>query len=145
MALFTAKNLSRPPVTGGQAGVVVCNEGEYSLPDSLAQGDIIKLTHLPAGHKPVDSILEADDLDDATALVLSVGIVNDDGDDLVASTNLIDSSTVGQAGGVARADTVAGLQLAASTSDRVIGAKVVTAAGTPAAGKLRLKLLSVPA
>jgi hypothetical protein len=147
MALFTATKIAQgqPPISGGQAGVVVCNEGSYEVPATLAGNDIVKLAYLPAGHKPVDVILESDDLDEATALALSVGVVNAGGDDLVANTNFITSSTVGQAGGVARASVVAGLQLAPSGSDRVIGVKVATVATTPAAGTLRLKVLSVPA
>lgn len=145
MPLFTASKVKQPPISAGQAGGVVCNEGEYLVPSTLALGDIVKLALLPAGHKPVDVILESADLDSATALVMSVGVVNDAGTDLVASTNFITASTVGQAGGVARAAVVDGLQLAASSSDRAIGVKVTTAAGTPVAGKLRLKVLSVPA
>lgn len=147
MALFTAKSIDRPPVTGGQAGVVVCNEGEYSVPNTLAANDIVKLAHLPAGHKPVDVILESGVLDSngTPTITVSAGVVNDAGDDLVAGTNFITTSGIAKTGGVARADTVAGLQLAASNTDRVIGVKITNVAATKAAGKLRLKVLSVPA
>jgi len=149
MATFTATHISQeqPAISGGQAGVVVCNEGAYEAPVTLAANDIVKLAFLPAGHKPVDVILEADDLDTngTPTIALAVGVVNSDGDDLVASTNFITGSAVGSTGGVARADTVAGLQLAASSVDRVIGVKVTTVAATKAAGTLKLKVLSVPA
>lgn len=147
MATFTENKIAQgqPPISGGQAGMVVCNKGEYEVPATLAGDDIVKLAVLPAGHELVDVILESGDLDEATALVVSVGVVNSDGDDLVASTNCITSSTVGQAGGVARADTVAGLALPASSSDRILGVKVNTVAGTPAVGTLCLKVLSKPA
>lgn len=149
MPTFTATHIAagQPAISGGQAGMVVCNEGEYTAPVTLAADDIIKLAILPAGHKPVDVILESADLDahGTPTIVLSVGVINSDGDDLVANTNFITSSSVAKAGGVARADTVAGLQLAATSADRVIGVKVITVAETEAAGKVRLKVLSVPA
>lgn len=147
MPLFTAKSVLQPPITGGQAGVVVCNEGEVSLPNTLAANDIVQLAILPAGHKPVDAILEADDLDTNgnPTITVSIGVINSGGTDLVADTNFLTDSTVAQAGGVARAAVLKGLQLAATGSDRIVGAKITTVAATKAAGKLRLKLLSVPA
>lgn len=147
MPLFTAKSVLQPPITGGQAGVVVCNEGEVSLPNTLAANDIVQLAILPAGHKPVDAILEADDLDTNAnpTITVSIGVINSGGTDLVADTNFLTDSTVAQAGGVARAAVLKGLQLAATGSVRIVGAKITTVAATKAAGKLRLKLLSVPA
>ncbi len=146
---FTETKIAQgqPPISGGQAGVVVCNEGEYEVPATLAVTDVVKLAYLPANHEPVDVILESDDLDGhgTPTMVLDVGVVDSAGTALVASTKVISASAVGKAGGVARADTVAGLELAASDSDRVLGVKITTAAATPAAGTLRLKVLSKPA
>lgn len=141
MATFTAANVNKIPITSSQAGEVIADMGQIEVPDTLALGDIVKLNHLPAEHEIVDFMLQSDDLDEAAALVMSVGVVNADGDDLVANTNLVSLSTVGQAGGVARAAVALGLQLAASNTDRVIGVKVTTAAGTPAAGTLKGVLL----
>jgi hypothetical protein len=130
-----------PPATSSQAGVVLASIAEASLPDSLAGNDLVKLNKLPAGHRPLDFQLEAESLDDGSGITISVGVLNADGDDLVASTNFITDDTVAQAGGVKRADVLAGLGLAESTEDRVIAAKITTAAGTAAAGALRGKLL----
>ena len=130
-----------PPATSSQAGVVLSNIAEASLPDSLSQGDLVKLNKLPAGHRPLDFILESESLDDGTAITISVGVLNAAEDDLVASTSFLTDSTVAQAGGVARADVLAGLGLSESDEDRVIAAKITTAAGTAAAGALRGKLL----
>lgn len=136
---------NQPAKTSAQAGQIVVNSGSYECPDPLAVNTLIALAVLPAQHVPVDVILEADALDTGSAMRVSVGVLNSDEDDLVASTNFITVSAIASTGGVARADTVAGLQLAASDSDRVIAVKVTTAATTEAEGTLKLKVLSVPA
>ena len=130
-----------PPATSSQAGVVLSNIAEASLPDTLAGGDLVKLNKLPAKHRPLDFQLEADSLDGGSAITISVGVLNAAEDDLVASTNFITDDTVAQAGGLKRADVLDGLGLAESDEDRVIAAKITTVAGTPAAGTLRGKLL----
>lgn len=139
MTTFKSASVQKTPISVSQAGQTVCATGEYEAPDSLAVNDIIALCHLPAGHEPVDFMLQADDLDTngTPTIVLSVGVLNAGMTDLVASTNFLASSTVAQAGGVARADQIAGLQLGASNTDRVIGVKVTTAAATKAAGTLK--------
>jgi hypothetical protein len=129
----------RPAATSSQAGVLLASVGAASLDTNLAANDIIQLCKLPAGHEPVDFQLEADALDDGSGITLSVGILNADGDDLVASTNFLADDTVAQAGGVARADVIDGLGLAPG-ADRIVAAKVTTVAATPAAGTLRGKL-----
>lgn len=148
MATFTAVHITegQPAITGGQAGVVVCNDGACAVPDTLAADDIVQLAYLPAGHKPIDVIFETTDLDThgTPAIEVSIGVVNADADDLVATTNFITTSTVAQTGGVARADVLNGLQLGATTADRIIGVKVTTVAATEAAGTMRLKVMSVP-
>lgn len=147
MAVFKDTKIAadQPPITGGQAGMVVANRGTYEVPATLAANDVVQLAYLPAGHVPVDVILEADDLDTGTpAITLSVGVVDSAGTDLVASTNFLTASTVAQAGGAVHANLVTGLQLAASSAKRIVGVKVIAAAGTAAAGTLRLTVLSMP-
>jgi hypothetical protein len=146
MATFKAASVLKTPITCAQAGQIVAATGTYEVPETLADNDIVALCHLPAEHEPVDFFIQADDLDTngSPALVFDVGVLNADMDDLVASTNFITGSTVGQAGGIARADVVLGLQLAASSADRVIGVKVTTVAGTPAAGTLKGVLMYKP-
>ena len=133
-----------PIVTARGAGEVIANMGTVEVDAELAANDTVALAWLPAGHVPVDVILEADDLDtDGTpAITLTVGILNAARDDLTANTDFLTASTAAQAGGAVHADNVKGLQLASSTSDRVIGAKVITAADVPAAGTLKLTVLS---
>lgn len=130
----------RPATTSSQAGVLLVSVGAAALDTSLAGNDIVQLCKLPQGHEPVDFQLESEALDDASAITISVGVLNADGDDLVASTNFITDDTVAQAGGVKRADVMKGLGLDKSDSDRIIAAKITTVAGTPAAGTIRGKL-----
>lgn len=129
----------RPAATSSQAGVLLASVGAASLDDSLASGDIVQLCKLPEGHEPVDFQLEAGALDGGSGLTLSVGVLNADGTDLVADTNFLTDSNVGQGGGVARADVANGLGLSPG-GDEIIAAKVTTVAGTPQSGMLRGKL-----
>lgn len=135
----------RTPPSAEFAGKVVVHEGEYDVTVAGAElgadGDTIDLCVLPAGHVPVDFLLAADDLDGATALVLDVGLRNADGAGTDDPDAFIDGSTVGQAGGIARAGVVAFADIAPADVDRFVYVTAVTAAGTDAAGKLRGKLL----
>ena len=139
MALLKAAEILKTPITIEQAGQMVASVGTVEAPDTLAANDIVALCHLPAEHEVVDFMLQADDLDtgETPAITVSVGVLNADMTDLVASTNLLTTSTVAQAGGVARAAVVAGLQLSASSANRVVGAKIVAAADTAATGTLK--------
>lgn len=143
MPTFNAPTVAKTPITCSQAGQVLASIGVYEVPATLAANDIVALCHLPAEHEPVDFILEADDLDAnaAPAITLTAAVLNAGKTDVVASTDFLTSSTVGQAGGVARADKVLGLQLAASNTDRIIGVKVGVVGATPAAGTIKGTLL----
>lgn len=136
MPLFKATSVTKTPISCSQAGQIVAAAGEYLAPVTLAAGDILALCHLPADHEPVDFILQSADLDsNGTPLIaVSVGVLNADMSDLVAATNFITASTICRTGGVARADVVEGLQLAASNANRVVGLKVTAAAATKVAG-----------
>ncbi len=145
MATFKAASVLQPSIACYEAGEIVAAVGEYEVPATLAQNDLVWLCHLPAGNAPVDFMLQADDLDNGgTAITITVGVLNAAGDGLVASTDFITASTVGQAGGVVRAANVFGLQLAASDTDRIIAAKIVTAATTPQAGTIKGVLFYTP-
>jgi hypothetical protein len=128
-----------PAPTSSQAGVVLSSIAEASLPDTLAGNDIVRLNTLPAGHRPLDFMLEAEALDGGSGITVSIGILNADGTDLVASTNFITNDTVAQSGGLKRADVLDGLGLAESDSDRELAMKVTTGPGSGAAGTVRAK------
>jgi len=129
-----------PAVSATAAGQCTASRGELTVSTALADTDVINLCKLPAGHVVVDFILDSDELDTgADAITMKVGITGDD-DCLIAST------TVGQAGGIARMSSVAGLRLAPSDSDRTVLVTVTANPGTGATGvKLGGTLISRPA
>lgn len=118
----------RPSVTVTGAGQATINHGVFTVATALALNDTVALCKLPAGHIPVDFVMDVDDLDtDGTpAIVVDVGVIGGDVDALISG------STVGQAGGVARMDQVAGRRLTPSDSDQLVGITVTTAPATGA-------------
>lgn len=141
MPTFKSSSVQKVPITLSQAGQIVAAVGEVEAPDSLAADDIVALCHLPAGHEPIDFMLQSDDLDDGTGISMTAAVLNADMTDVLASTDFITTSTIGRTGGVARANQLAGLQLAASDADRVVGVKIAAAATTPQAGTIKGVLL----
>lgn len=138
-----AMGVLNPAVTASQAGLQVASVGETNTISggNLSNGELIHLNKLPARHRPLDFMLEAESLDAGSGLTLTVGVVNADGTDLVAGTEFLVDSTVGQGGGLARANNLNGLGLAESNDERIIAAKVTTIAGSGADGAVRGKLL----
>jgi len=131
------------------AGVPIMSISDVTLAaatDPLATSDIYVGGCLPKGHKLIDYFIVAGDIDSGAALVMSAGLLKKDFTDLEgASTNVITTSSVGQAGGVARADTALGLLQAVSDYDTWYGIKITTgAAGLNAASKLRQVLVYIP-
>ena len=132
----------QPGITSAQAGQAVVERGEVTIAAALAAADTVQLVKLPARHKPTDLILDCDDLDTdaAPAITLKVGLLDGTGDEFIAST------TVGQAGGVARLDQAAGLRIEPSDVDRVVVVTVLVGPATGAVtGKIGATLNSVPA
>jgi len=121
---------SRPVVSPQEAGKVYVSDGVIELEAAdMDAGDLIGLAVLPANCIPVDFDLFADDLDTGTALAISVGVLNDDQDDLTAGTLILTDSTVGRAGG--RAQAAAFPIVEPDDEDRIIAAKI-TAGGVVA-------------
>lgn len=132
------------------AGEVVATRFEYTLPTAQnVDGNIIELGILPAHARLVDAILDIDDLDSGTALVLDVGIMSGKPGEALdeagnARTNgdeLFDGITTGQAGGVVRPTLAKAFRIAPVAYDRSIGVTVVTDSGTAVAGKIGLTVL----
>lgn len=130
----------RPAISATHAGEVKAVRGSVSLPNTLAQNDIVELVQLPPQHVIVDAVLDSDDLDGGAALVMDVAIINSGGTDVVANTKVISDTTVGQTGGVARMDEQGAPRLAPSNSARNVGVKITTAAAAAQAGTLGLTL-----
>lgn len=148
MALFKSSKISgqQPAVTGSKRGEVIVQKLTVAVDANLAADDLALFGELPADHEIVDGYLVSDDLDTnvTPTIVVSVGVVNDDQDALVANQDLITADTVAQGGGVKRFDVAGGLKLAATGSDRVIGAYIDTVGATPAAGDMVLVLAYAP-
>lgn len=148
MALLksTKYEQKQPAISRTQKGAVVVEEATVALPNTLAANDVVVLCPVPPGHKIVDAMLFADDLDTnvTPTLAVSTGIYN--GDDaapnLLANKDLITASTVAQAGGMVRASVAGGLNLAASDSKQWVALKVDTVAATKAAGNVTLRLIT---
>jgi len=117
----------RPAVCPDEAGkVIVADSSIEATADQLALSALIGLMILPAGCVPLDFLLVEDDLDTGTALVQDVGVLNAGETDLVASTNLLTGTTIGRAGGSARADALPDALVAPALTDRVIALKTTT-------------------
>lgn len=127
------------------AGAVTAMRFAHALAAAPAQGDIIELAQLPAGMRVIDMILDTDDLDSGTAILLDVGIMSGNwGDNDNARTcgaEFISGSNVAQAGGAVRPTLKTAFRTAPAVNDRSIGVKINTAAGTFVAGTIGLTLL----
>lgn len=135
-----------PPITACGADDLVAAQAVFTVTEALEINDVFDLIVLPAGHKLVDAILDVTDLDTggSPALTLSVGtLAGTPGDTVLAnrtaSENVIAASTVGQAGGVARAAVAGFTDIAPQDTDRSIGVLCKAAPQTGAtSGTIRL-------
>lgn len=118
MATFNATKVSSnallamPGVGDGQSAKVVA--ASYSLAAALALNDVIQSPLIQSGSVVVDVMVVVSDLDTggSPAITLDVGY-GDDPDYFIAA------STVGQAGGVARASAVTAQPLVLATNDTI--------------------------
>lgn len=126
------------------------DRGEYDLATAnggngaLVVNDTVDLVILPGNCVPVDLLLDADDLDSggSPALVLKVGIYDPTSGNPTSDDDcFITTTIIGQTGGVARMNAVAGLRLAPVDYDRYVRVTVSTAPATGATtGKLGVQL-----
>ena len=117
----------RPPVFPAEAGKVIVADASIEVTATQIAADaLVGLVTLPAGCVPLDFILIEDDLDTGTALVQDVGVLNSTEDDLVALTNMLTGSTIGRAGGYARAEALPDALVVPNAADRVIALKTTT-------------------
>ena len=146
-ALKTARITNNQPAPSADQNSVIAVRAEYSLLAALVINDTIDFAKIPAGHVPVDVILDSDDVDTggAPAAVFQVGLraANGTTDDPDA---FIKDSTVGQAGGVARANVATAFRIGSHTADRNVYLTVSTAPATSAtSGKIGVTVLYRPA
>lgn len=123
-----AKGVITTPVAAGCE--VVVSRAYFTLTADLAVGDIVEMMSLPAGHVPVDILVDGDAMGAGT---VSVGLLNSDKSDLDSSASggaaWLTGGAVTSAFGL-RAD-AAGIRAmsrcaASQTANRPIGIKIVT-------------------
>ena len=114
-----------PPITSCSAGEVRAMQGEITLDSALASGDTVRLGLVPEGHVPVDAVIDTDSLDSGSGIVLDVGDIDGNGNELIAG------STVGQGGGLARMDEKGATRLSPASGKAMnVGATVTTGPGS---------------
>ena len=118
-----------PVVSPAAAGELMISDGHLEVTaEQLAVNNLLGLCVLPAGCIPVDFTLIEDQLDSATSLVQDVGVLATSEAALTASTNLLTGTTIGRAGGYARATALPDALLTPSESDRIIAVQTTTGA-----------------
>ena len=135
-------------VNAATAGDVVVND--YFFDITAAQniaGDIVDLGILPAGHTITDAIFMPDDLDThgTPTLTLDVGLMSGTPNDTVTArtcgATIFSASTAGQGATPTRASLLTAFNILPTDADRSIGVKLLAASATPAAGRIRLRVL----
>jgi len=142
---ITNKGISPPP-TPHSAGEVHCVPFSVTLDDSLADNDMIGLAPLPPDCIPIEIDYTVSDLDEGTAIVHSVGILNEDKDDLVASSDLVSDSTAGQSAATQRRNSIeifapatwlAETDCPEKWEEKIVAAKITEPATTATAGTMK--------
>lgn len=128
------------------ANRLVVNDYFYDLPTAQnVTGDIIEMGILPAYHTVTDVMLITGDLDGGTAMVLDAGLMSGTPGDAVSArtcgAELFSGAATAQTGGVARPTLPSAFTILPTETDRSIGVKIATQAGTPAAGRVRLRVV----
>lgn len=111
--------------------------GDFVIPAGLADGDIVEMAALPPGYVPVDVVAACEDLDSTTDMTIDAGVLSGDygvkDNARTMGSEFFAASTIGQAGGVARAAKQQGFMIAPADNTRGLGLKFVDA-GTPIVG-----------
>ena len=146
MALQKSKKVGKPPVSGSQRGVCLFDEVKIVVAAAFVVADnLISAIRIPSGHKLVGGRVISTDLDShgTPTVALSVGILNEAGDDLVANQDLLTASDVAQAGGVAEFNGAGGFGLEAEEfEDQIVAIKFDTGAATGADGTITVQIVT---
>lgn len=141
MAEFESNNFGDLNIHPHSAGEVYVSDDVVELPVTLAANDIAKVGYLPAGCVPIDVMIIADELDThaTDTLRMSVGLLNDTGDGLVAASTFITGAEADVAPTVTRGNAIGMMGIAPDDeNDRVLAIKVTAAGATKAAGGVRV-------
>lgn len=144
------KNNNAPLTADGAEPVILT--GTLTLTAALVVNDLLEMVILPAGYVPVDVVVATEDLDSngAPAVVLKAGVMAGTPRDTTlgnrtTGAEIFTGKTIGQTGGVQRADVADIFLLAPSTSDRSLGIQVTTAPATSSTtAKIRMIVTARP-
>jgi hypothetical protein len=103
-----------------------------ALTTGYASGDVISGPTIPAGMYVTDVAVSVTDIDSATSALFTVGYSG-------AAAAFISSSSVGQTGGIARANVAGAIGFTATTNTTVLVTSTATA-GTPVAGTINISV-----
>jgi hypothetical protein len=122
-----------PARTSQKGKSLVTVSGEYTTLTKLIAADVIHMVRIPAGATLLDLIFDCAVMDASAALTLSVGYTG-------ALQAFINTSTVGQAGGLERISVVGGTQKAFTAAD-TIQVSVETGPTDTTLAKMKLTVL----
>jgi len=143
-----------PAVASAQAGQVTVQRGEYDLIGAQTEDATIqvRVVKLPAGHVPIDLVLDNDDLDSGTSGAVDIGLEDtiqlDNNGDADDSTSLLLFATAIDVQTAANRQNVmsfAAARLTPRNYDRFVVVTMETVSGTGLVGAIGLTLTSKPA
>ena len=126
------------PADGTYPGITPYFQGEtitmrskitVSQLTQLAINDILVAGAIPPNCELVDAMIITDAIDSGSTLTLTLAQLLQDFTDIVIGTNIITASTVGQAGGIARATVQGGLRNTLNTGSDPTGDTTVNPSG----------------
>ena len=152
MATLQSTQVARKDVvpSADSATEVIAIIGDYVVPATAAEDDIIEMCALPAGYVVVDLILDSPIIDEheTPTVTIDVGILSGTYGSTAVRTigaQFIAASTVGGTGGVARMSVAGAGRIAPTTADRGIGITFSAAFATlDAGGTVRLTVYARP-
>ena len=127
------------PATAGAATVY---RASMTVPTTVQVGDILDLAVIPAGTRPVDLVIDCDDLDSGGSplITFDVGIMSGTpGDTVTARTcgaEFISASQIARTGGTARPTLATAFRVGQSSVERSIGVKITAVAATAVEGTI---------
>lgn len=140
------------PTSGSQAGVLLCATERFTLSEAQAQkvesDDLIIFSRcvLPKEHVLVDAKIDTDALDGATDAGVSMGLLNDDGDDFESEEIIIPETSNHQSAYCSRMKHPASTELQKrQTKNRTVALKWDTAPDTGVAAAIEITIFYRPA
>ena len=129
---------STKPVKSGVHGNVHVVTSSYSITANPTANDYLQMVPVPKGAKIVDVILTSTDIDTNGTPTVAMTVGDQDG--TPSDNRYITTSTIGQAGGVARLNAQGG-HLYTFAADGTIDVKFTTASATFASGTITMTVI----